>query len=125
MVGANPQVGSAQRPGDARDDFILQVEELGDLGGSGIPRRGYEDVPEVYAGVEGDTQVVLVAPVYEVEVKVVLELWGVEHLEGHLGNLADVLAVVLREGLGEGEVLMVDEGTKEVDFEVTCCSSMD
>ena len=44
--------------------------------------------PQIDGGAEADTEGVLGRPVQEVEVEVVLQLGGVQHLEGCFGDLA-------------------------------------
>ena len=74
------------RPGDGRDGVVVggQVTEPGDLAGAGRP--------QVDAGPEAHTQHVLAGPVDEIQIEVVLELGGVQDLEGDLGDLARGLA---------------------------------
>ena len=64
--------------------------------------------PQIDGGAQADTEGVLGRPVQEVQVEVVLQLGGVQHLEGRFGDLArgapggeeQLLTVCEREGGG-------------------------
>lgn len=79
-IGTQCKLRAFERPGDGsgrvRDP---EVAEFGDL--------GVVSIPEVYAGGQTHSQVVLGAPVDEIEVVVVLEGRGVQYLAGEFVDL--------------------------------------
>ena len=78
-VRADGEQGAVAGPLDTRDAVVgpdvAQLRHLAILGR-----------PEVDAGAEADGQNILCRPVNQVKVKIVLEGWGIEHLEWLLGN---------------------------------------
>lgn len=80
LAGAHCEVSALGVPVEAGDGVRSELAELEDTVVGGVP--------EVEGGVEGDREYVEGGPLEQVEVEVVLQVGRVQHLEGHLADLA-------------------------------------
>ena len=55
---------------------------------------GCARAPNVYGSVEPYRQNILLAPIDKIKVKIILQLWSIEHLKWHLANLPCLLTLI-------------------------------
>jgi hypothetical protein len=103
LARADCEVGTPLNPAHTGDSIVLQLTEL-----SNSARLG---VPHVDGVSQTDTQDVAAAPVNQVQVEIVLQIWSIEDLERDLVDVAGLLSRCFKNALA-----FISNGRGTVEF---------
>lgn len=92
LACADCKMGTPLNPAHTGHSIVLQLTELGHSAGLGIPH--------VDGVCQADTQHVAAAPVYQVQVEIILQIGSIENLERNLIDVAGLLPRGFKDALG-------------------------